>query len=489
MKNFPLIATLAFLICCNPAVDSVNRERFGDFKLCDNGLVYDSATMVKLKKVIDSLHLRCETSPPKQFRSLDQGYGDYIDTFADSAEAHEVMAHPMTIEKLQKMFPSAKVLRNVWIAKERMNLFGEKTIRYASNIAPAWLRVPDVAIHDKSTGWVFSYHYPFLRGIYLKKLTSMQIPAEYATLIRYVDCIIDTTTTIFSPADTPRLDAIPDSLSKIKEYVDLVSDFEPAPEETKESADEEERRRRWDEYAAAVEGWYNRRLAALDRKMQNPVNMKLLDDAVAEAITHRHDFSLDEYAVRYLSPERALSLERSSRPLRTCGADMWPTRYTREICKLAVRANQWEIFLRAHLDVMNDHFYQYEPSDTSTRRKTYVRELDQMGVNSMKLSIGACLSSRDVNIVHYQGSTAVMARGLTESANQTSAVTLLLAMIEDKRLDLYNRTAMAQLLIFYNRESMKTPAYQRNLEGINRAIATLPEMVQKSLTAKMTEQL
>lgn len=54
----------------------------------------------------------------------------------------------------------------------------------------------------------------------------------------------------------------------------------------------------------------------------------------------------------------------------------------------------------------------------------------------------ACLRSRDVNINHYQGSVSNMGRALAESAQQDEVINLLLVMIADKRLDLFNRVTM-----------------------------------------------
>jgi hypothetical protein len=480
MKKFPLSVFLILFIRCSGPVDFVNREQLGEFNVYDNGLIYDKLTMAKLGKKVDSLNLNFNTCAPKRFWSLEQGYGTYVSTLADSIEAHEVMTGAMTLEKLRKMFPSASVEKDVWIAKEHISLFGKKTIGYFSTLASVSVYVPDVASNDKSTGWVFEYDYPFLKGVYVHHLRATEIPEEYSTFIQYVDCLIDTTTTIFTTRTQPRLDALPENRSTLKQFLAMAMDFEPAPEEPKEYNDDDAWRQRWYEYVEATENWNDRRLAALDLKMKDSANVRLLSDAVDEAITHYSDISIDEYAARYLAPARALSLERSYRVFTKCGNDMRPTRHAKAICQLAVKANQWDIFLRAHLDVMNEYFYRYNEPDDLTCRKTYTKELEQLGVNSTNLFVGICLSSRSVNINHYGGSTATMGRALAESVHPSNVVNLLLAMIMDERLDLLNRTAMAYMLHACNRELVDTPAYQANLEREKQAVATLPDEVQKS---------
>lgn len=486
MKKFPLPVFLIVFICCSGPVDSVHREQLGEFNIYDNGLVYDTPTMDKLGKMVDSLNLNFKTSTPKRYWSLEQGYGTYVSTFADSVEAHEVMTGAMTLEKLLTMFPSALVEKDIWIAKERIGRFDKKIIQYFSTLAPVHVSVPDVASNDKSTGWVFEYEYPSLECLYVDHLRATEIPAAYATFIQYVDCLIDTSATIFPAAKKSRLDALPENKSALKQFLALAMDFEPEPKEPKEYTDDASRQR-WYEYVDAYENWDDRRLTALDLKMEDSAHVRLLNDALDEALTHYSDVSIDEYAARYLPPARALSLERSYRIFVKCGSDKRPMRHAKAICKLAVKANQWDIFLRAHLDVMNEYFYRYNEPDDLTCRKTYTKELEQLGVNSTDLFVGVCLRARNVSINHYGGSTATMGRALAESVYSSNAVNLLLAMVMDERLDLLNRTATAHMLHACHRELANTPAYQANQEREKQAIATLPDDVQKSLARIMAD--
>jgi hypothetical protein len=466
---------------CGRPMDSFNREQLGEFRVYDNGLIYDSLTVMKAGQMVDSLNLYFETCAPKRFRSLEQGYGTYVSTFADSAEAHEIMTGAICLENLLTKFPSATVLKDIWIAKAHVDHFGKKVIQYISAEGLVRVQAPDVAANDKSTGWVFHYQYPTLKAVYVNNLRSTEIPRSYTALIQYVDCLIDTAVTIFPEAHKRAAEALPENESKLKAFLDLANDFEPAPEEP-EYAGGEAWRERWDQYNEDAENWNARRLAALDRKMENPTHVKLLNDAVDEAIAYPSDLEIDQYAVRYFPPARVLSLKRSYQVFRTCGNDRGPTFHATSICQLAVKANQWDIFLRAHLDVMNDYFYDYNEVDTTTGRKTYIRELEQLGIRSVNLLVGTCLRSRDVNINHYQGSVSGMGRALAESPHRDEVIDLLRAMVADKRLDLFNRIAMTHLLFSYNYELANTPDYQANLERINQAVATLPGRLQESLS-------
>ncbi len=141
--------------------------------------------------------------------------------------------------------------------------------------------------------------------------------------------------------------------------------------------------------------------------MRNPVNIKLLNDAVDEAMAYPSDLEVDEYAARYLPPARALSLKRSYRVFRTCGNDKGPTFHATSICQLAVKASQWDIFLRAHLDVMMTTCMttmKLTPLPAGRRMSRNWSNWEQY----MNLLVGTRLRSRDVNINHYQGSVPGM---------------------------------------------------------------------------------
>ncbi len=83
--------------------------------------------------------------------------------------------------------------------------------------------------------------------MYVNNLKSTEIPQPYAALIQYVDCLIDTTATIFSQGHKRAAQALPENESKLKAFLDLAYDFEPAPEEPEYTGDEAGRKR-WDEY-------------------------------------------------------------------------------------------------------------------------------------------------------------------------------------------------------------------------------------------------
>lgn len=483
MEKILIPVFLLLLIRCTTAqTDSANEERMGEFVVYDNGLIYDRPTMSKLGKVVDSLNLRFKKCEPKNYHSLEQGYGTYISITKNVKRAREAILQNVKLEDLLRNFRTSEVKESLWIVKEYNNYDEKKTIEYHSDgVDYFYIDVPDVQQYDKNEGWVYEDHGDNIEILYLHGLKSSVIPAEYARLIQYVDCMIDTMATIFPKEERP------DSLkyvlglgSKVKEFVDLAMGFEAAPKEPEIDYSNPHSVEVYNQYQADMENWNIRRVETLDRKMRDQENVKLLSEAVEESIIDQNGFYLDYYAQRYLSPAKALALKRSFRVHGFCSADTGPRDHAKAICKLAAENYQWDIFLRAHLDIMNDNFERASDGAWAWgARETYIKELEELDINTVDLLIGTTLNSRDVSDNHYQARTSRIGRALAESKYKAEAEKLLIYMTQDARLDLYNRMEMAYAFIFYNRNLKDKRAYNTNLDKIKRAIKTLPVDQQK----------
>lgn len=478
----PVLLLFLLIRCTTAQTVSDDGKRPGEFLVYENGLIYDSPTMSKLGKTVDSLNLQFKKCEAKNFRSLEQGYGTYILITKNVRRAREAMHQNMGLEDLLRKFRTSEVKTNLWIVKERRNYNEKRTIQYRSEGSDFfYINVPDAQQFDKTSGWIYEDHDDNIEIFYLHKLKSSVIPDEYARLIQYVDCMIDTAATIF-----PRVER-PDSLiyilglgSKVKEFAFLAMDFETKPKEPEIDVNNPLTMEAYTRYHADVENWNIRRIQALDEKMLDQKNVELLNQAVSESIIDQTGFYLDYYAQRYLSPAKALELKRSFRVRGFCSADTGPRDHAKAICKLAAETNQWDIFVRAHLDILNDNFERSSDGVWAWEgRETYIKELEELDINTVELMVGTCLSSIDVSDNHYQAVTSRIGRALAESRYKSEAENLLIDMTRDPRLDLYNRMEMAYAFIFYNRSLQDRQVYSSNLERIKKAIETLPDDLHK----------
>jgi hypothetical protein len=131
---------------------------------------------------------------------------------------------------------------------------------------------------------------------------------------------------------------------------------------------------------------------------------------------------------------------RSTRVMGSCSMDDSPRRHAVNIAMLAAETYQWQVFLKAHLDVMNDYFERMsDGSYAQAGRKTYIKELEELNINVPDLILGICLRIENPPTNHYYGGTIRVGRALTETKNPELIELMLLGIIGDNRLDDYNR--------------------------------------------------
>jgi hypothetical protein len=454
--------------------DSLRQS--GEFTIYDNGLIYSEFTMAKLGHVVDSLNLHFETCDPKNYRSLQQGYAAFVSIEKNLDSVRDAIQHNMKLADFLNMFKDAKIQNNLFVVKEQDYSTGEICYTSAGDTYE-YICVPAKAENENTKGWILGDSEDRIEAFYLYNLESVSMPEEYARLIQYVDCMIDTTATIFPEQEKP------DSTSwtfapgsKVKEFYNLAMNFEPEPKEPVVDINDSLIADIYAKYDRNLKNWNERRIAALDKKMKSAKNIQLLNAAIAESIEKQNGFLVDFYAERYVSAAKALEVMRSYRVIGFCGADMGPRNHARDICRLAAENYKWNIFLRAHLDILNDNFERASDGNyAKSSRETYIKELEQLKINTIYLLIGTCLKSRDVHENHYQASTRRTGRAIAESENRIAAEDLLLKMVRDTCLDLYNRIEMAEMFKSYNNQLRDDKLYQLNVARLKEAIRTFPD--------------
>lgn len=91
----------------------------------------------------------------------------------------------------------------------------------------------------------------------------------------------------------------------------------------------------------------------------------------------RSPVDFEEYVSCYKSPKVALELKRSRIVVGGCSQDMSPRVHAMNIALLSAETINWEIFLRSHLDIMNDNFERMSDGSYAwAGRKTYIKELE-----------------------------------------------------------------------------------------------------------------
>ncbi|HNH61544.1 MAG TPA: hypothetical protein PLS80_16025, partial [Cyclobacteriaceae bacterium] len=159
--------------------------------------------------------------------------------------------------------------------------------------------------------------------------------------------------------------------------------------------------------------------------------------------------------------------------------DMSPRYHAMNICQLAAQTAQWDIFLRSHLDIMNDRFRRMsDGSYAQAGRKTYLKELEELHIPAVDLLLGTTLRVSNVNENHYWGAINRTGRSLADANDKDELENCMITMMQDNNLDLYNRLLIAFLCdnYAYNLEDKtRRDAVAQRLENV---IKTMPAEIQ-----------
>ncbi|MFA0963803.1 hypothetical protein AB9P05_18505 [Roseivirga sp. BDSF3-8] len=180
--------------------------------------------------------------------------------------------------------------------------------------------------------------------------------------------------------------------------------------------------------------------------------------------------------------EKLLSRMRQTRVMGMCSMDDSPRRHAVNMAVLSAATVNWQVFLRAHLDIMNDRFERLSDGNYAwTRRQTYIKELEELNIQVLDLMIGISLRTADPAEHHYTSSVSRTARALSETRYPEVTEATLLAMVTDAKLDVFNRLIGFYLISGYA-DYLEDETHKARLEkDIAAAVATLPEYITREV--------
>lgn len=162
--------------------------------------------------------------------------------------------------------------------------------------------------------------------------------------------------------------------------------------------------------------------------------------------------------------------------------DSRPREHAMNIALLSAETTNWEVFLKSHLDIMNDRFDRMsDGSYAKAQRKTYIKELEELDINVNDLLIGISLRIENPASNHYYGNIGRLGRAISESKNKLDFESQILSMIEDNELDDYNRIISYFLFISYNNYLDNKEEHKRNIEKVKSSITKLPVYLKENI--------
>jgi len=242
--------------------------------------------------------------------------------------------------------------------------------------------------------WIYEYNEKTeysnenIKALYFtEEFSSKKLKGKYGQMVQYSECLIDTTSQIFSEnakySGVRYFDTLPNKISKFNDYVAKIlkrPEFDSNKFEIimgldtmsyglakkklskKELAEREKQvkilENEFEIYRTKIGEWESLRLTRLDSLSTNDLNfMPLLKDALAEAKDLANsDDEFEEFVARYVSKNDALQLKRNRRVVGGCSMDSSPRYHAFNIALLSAETTKWDVFLKSHLNIMNVRF-------------------------------------------------------------------------------------------------------------------------------------
>lgn len=451
------ILTLALL--CS-AITSFSQHENPEFTHYANGLIYDDTTISRLKHIVDSLHIRykkCDLT--RTYYSLPQakGFSIKMDTGNLKAALHDIQSsislgdfikrYPLAVIDSGILFTLTKEIEDSVLKLEYRQHTADKgydgVITLQADKADKEVK-DEYGSRGRAGKWVYQYSRATeyssadIAAYYIETpVKAIALPDRYAARILYADCMIDTTTDIFLPnAVRERWDKPDKSGSKYEAFMQYIQD---------NSADSIFKNSIY---------WAD---SALDEHIKNKLSLqpqfkKLLAEAVEEALKFGYNMGdwFEYIAGAYYSKKAALTLKRGRRIMGMCSQDTRPRDHLFSIALLAAETADWQVFLRAHLDIMNDRVARASDGSYAWgRRLTYIKELEDLDINVHELMLAICFAVDNPASNHYFGSIDRLGRAFSEAKDRPKLEKEILTMIADNELDDLNRLRMHYLFLNY----------------------------------------
>jgi hypothetical protein len=187
-------------------------------------------------------------------------------------------------------------------------------------------------------------------------------------------------------------------------------------------------------------------------------------------------------SLSYQQKAQLLNKLRSTRVKGGCSLDGLPRLHAVQIALLAADTYKWGVFLKAHLDVMNDNFERStDASDAWAERKTYIKELEELNIHVPDLILGTSFRIENPARNHYFGNIGRLGQSISESKQRQDFEQAILSIVTDNQLDVYNRVMFYFLYRNYNYYLKEASLKKENIAKLAKARSTLPDYISTRL--------
>jgi hypothetical protein len=460
-----LLVALAFCIGCTAQQPMPVQGEVGVLPNDCKTYLYPDSTMYQLRHIVDSLNLRYKSCDLRRsYLSQWQGKAHFVSLEKGNIrQAEKDLEAGMGLEAFLRKYPAATLQKDLLVLLATHEEDNDSTVAFRTIALDRKyehffsMDRSDYMAHPSLKGkWVFDYT---PKSEYLKEsleallfttdLQQKELPQNYAQLIGYADCLVDTTATVYltdAEDGWGFAEREANAIDSFLQYMGLKLK-EPRYDDTSfDSVAYERFQKKHDHWEKHIKLRRADSLFAYDA-----VCSTLFQAALTTALEKGgSDDALEEWVERYAGPATALQLKRERRVVGMCSMDSRPIHHAANIARLSAATVNWEVFLRSHLDILNDRFErQTDGSYAWEGRATYLPELEALNINVLDLLLGISLRYDHASENHYWGSIRRVGRALSETSQPEAAEAALLAAIGDSSLDDYNRVLFYYLYANY----------------------------------------
>lgn len=476
--------TLTIILLLTTVAGFSQASEFGN---SDSSLIYSDSAIQKLKHITDSLNLRfrvCDLN--KTYQSAPQAKANYI-SFEDSTaeNAYNDILNNISFSDFLIKYKTAKVENELLVVKSsyRKSNNQEQVAFYSMDLSDRYPRHSLYFTKQLSQynlplkgKWVVEYSpknkysSASLQAFYFTdNLNRQTLPPVYGRMIQYSECLIDTSAQMVYPSAQTSQRWQPLKKTSTSAFLSYVTPPVKYPPQLDTMSNREDFLQQWESAKIRRQQYADSMFA------HDPRCMKLLKQALKKVQKHNDsDDEFEDYLVRYYNAKTALNLKRSRIVRGFCSMDESPRLHALNIAQLAAETTSWEIFLKAHLDIMNDRFIRNSDGSYAWgARQTYIRELEVLNINVLDLLLGISLRIDDKTPNHYYGNVSRLGRALSETGSTEAFETQVQQMMADSTLDDYNRIIAFILFhdyVYHLNKEKKEKATQK----LKAAINTLP---------------
>lgn len=440
-----------------------------------DGLMYAKTDIQEMKKTTDALnlhYLECVANPV--YYSWPQTQAMLIKLKVTKNDADLITSRikqQISLEQIYREFPELVVVDSAHVVLAYQTRNSKNDIEY------------DTVLYSGNGGGfnTFRFNGQAIWGSYMynadnrgkytninvwrldKPFSTTQLPQEYAKMIQYVDCMIDTNTVLMLDKGKSYLeDNLP--LDSLKMLVFMKKNKLP----TLSAGDLKYAHFEEDDIKYIHEEFNN-----------NPRIRQLFSNAVKEVLEKGHgNADVESLAERICSKDTILLMKRSRIVMGSCSMDESPRLHARDIATLAAQTHQWPVFIRAHLDIMNDHFSRsVDASYAQPMRKTYLRELELLEIPAQKLLLGSVFQISNMPASHYYGNIRRIGRAFTESAHATDFEKAVKGYMKDEQLDPFNKCLFFLLYASYCYQQPEQAGIANKITELKKEADTYPEYI------------